>query len=410
MKSTSKTKSKPSTKTIPYSGGNIRETEWGTYQADVRIGGKRKRKQFDELDGAKAFIDKQIADRDQFGELANAMTSKQIQNAADALHMIQDAGFDIDLIQVARFYLDHHNPKSGGWTVDQAFDAYMDEIENPVEGSPARPRTIADKRNRLKSFVDIYGEADLMRITEADVMDWLETTGAEGRNLRNYKTQIQSLFNYAERKAPGDYRNTIAKFPQKKAKEIDPAETLTPKQVEAVMKAIEGIDGKSAATMALCFFAGLRSDELASIGDKTGLDWSDIDLEEGIIRVPAAVAKTGKKRDIEITDNLKTWLTRYKQDAGTVSWSYTYFRKHREAACQSASVEWGNNLARHSFATYYARLHGKHAAAEQLGHRGNVSMIEDHYMGKTVRKDQALKYFKIMPKSGSKVIQISQAG
>lgn len=98
MKSTSKTAQKQATETKPYSGGNIRLTEWGTYQADVRIGGKRKRKQFDELDGAKAFIDKQIAERDQFGELANAMTSKQIQNAADALHMIQDAGFDIDLI------------------------------------------------------------------------------------------------------------------------------------------------------------------------------------------------------------------------------------------------------------------------------------------------------------------------
>lgn len=66
----------------------------------------------------------------------------------------------------------------------------------------------------------------------------------------------------------------------KKKKEVEPAQTLTPKKVEALMKEIEKIDPKSTVTMALCFFAGLRSDEVASIGGKPGLDGSDIDLDK----------------------------------------------------------------------------------------------------------------------------------
>src|SRR5690606_34160465 len=94
------------------------------------------------------------------------------------------------------------------------------------------------------------------------------------------------------------------------------------------------------------------------------------------------------------------------QESGKVAWSYNYFGKHRKAACKAAGVEWGNNLARHSFATYYAKIHGKHAAAEQLGHRGSVSMIDDHYLGKTVKMKIAESYFKIMPKESGKVIRM----
>lgn len=398
----------PPRNAIFHSGMRIRETKYGTFQADVITGEgatrKRNRKQFDTVEEARNFIDNELKEREKLGRLYDANSNERLVDAERAWKHIAGAGLDVSLLEAATFYAKHHAPEAGGWTVDNCFDHYMKELENPVEGSPARPRTIADKRDRLATFIDLYGESPIERITETDVMDWLEGTGADGRHLRNFKTQIQSLFNYAEREAPGGYRNEVAKFPQRKSKEVDPAPTLAPKQAAAVMRELEGIDPKSTATMALCFFAGLRSDEVAAIGGKPGLDWADIDLDAKSITVPAAVAKTGKVRTVDITDNLGAWLRRYEQDSGKVGWSYAYFRKHREMACVAAGVDWGNNLARHSFATYYARLHGKHAAAEALGHRGSVAMVEDHYMGKTVRKDVAARYFKIMPKQASKTI------
>jgi integrase len=398
-------------KTIAYGAGKIRITEWGSYQADVSIEGKRSRKQFETRDEAEEFIDQQVGERDRLGESYKKLKAAQVDDASAAYVRLAENGLEgVKLSETANFYIKHHSTQHDGWTVNKVFDEYIDALEHPEEGTPARPRTIYDKRNRLSSFLEIFGEQPVERITETDVDDWLESTEADGRNLRNYKTQIQSLFNYAEENAPGKYINTVARFKQKKAKEVTPASTLTPKQAGAVLKELEIIGGKSVVTMAICLFAGIRSDEVASAAGKEGLQWTDIDLEEKRITVRAALAKTGKKRDVIICDNLVNWLKRYEEDEGKVSWTYDYFREQRAEACERAGVKWGNNLARHSFATYYARLHGKHAAAEQLGHRGNVQIIEDHYLGKAVRKKDAEAYFDIKPKRGGKVIDISKAG
>jgi len=411
MKSQAKTKINPND-SKPYNGGQLSQTEWGTFKADIYVkeGGKtkRKRKQFDELDKAKEFIDDLHAERDRLGQLSEKLSHGQIGDAGDALHELKSKDLDgITLLQAAQFYVKHHKPDSNGWTVKETFNAYIESLTNPLEGSPARPRTLADKKNRLATFIEIWGKEQVERITETDANDWLESTRAEGRNLRNYKTQIQSLFNFAEREAPGNYRNTIAKYPQRKKKEVDPAETVTAKQAKAVLLQLEAIDSQSAVTLALGLFAGLRSSEIC---EKAGLQWEDVDLTEGRILVPASQAKTRDAREIVISDNLKEWLLKYHKESGRIAWSFTNYSKHRSKACENAKVDWPSNGARHSFATYHASLHGMRDTADQLGHKGGIDMLMKHYRGKTVRKADAQSYFKIKPKDGAKVIQLNGTG
>lgn len=389
-----------------HAGMTIRLTPAGTYQLDVMRNGKRTRKNFESLDAAVKHIDNQHAERDRLGVLAVKLTPRQIEDAADAYHELVQADLAASLVEAAQFYVKHHKPAAGGWTVQTAFDKYMQELENPTDGTPARERTIRDKRSRLSSFATIYGATPIEQITGQSVSDWLDATEAIGRNLTNYKTQVQSLFNFCERNAPGDFKNTIAVFPQRKKKETPPAETITITEARRVLAELESIDSKSALTMALGLFAGLRTSEIT---EKNGLQWTDIDMQERKILVPASQAKTRVSRVVDISDNLHAWLAKYHQTEGRIAWRFNAFKRHRQAACQAAVVQWPSNGARHTFATNHAALHGLRATADQLGHRGGVAMLEDHYRGVMVRKADAQKFFQIMPAgTESKTIQFKQ--
>ncbi len=406
-----RTKLTPEKKSFLHHGQRVRETQYGTWQADVvaQSGGrtKRTRRQFPTMSEAMAFVEEQLADAERLGRLYHEHEHERLVDARRAWEHLALHGLgDVTLAEAAAFYAQHNSLKNGAWTVGEAIDKYLGELASPNDGGKAaRPRSIRDKCSRLAAFVEMHGDKPIHSVTTRDVEAWLSSTGAEGRNLRNYKTQIQSLFNFCQRHAPGSFVNTVAHFPQRKAVEVEPAPTLTWRQAGAVMAAIEAIDERSAVALALGFFAGVRSDELAPIGGKDGLEWEHIDFESGTIRIPATVAKTRSARDVRITDNLRTWLERYKRESGRISWSYTQLSKHRKAACKAAGVSWGNNLARHSFATYYAKLHGKHAAAEQLGHRGSVDVIEDHYLGSVVKEADAERYFQIVPRESAGIIK-----
>lgn len=60
---------------------------------------------------------------------------------------------------------------------------------------------------------------------------------------------------------------------------------------------------------------------------------------------------------------------------------------------------WPQDVARHSYATYCAALHGMDYAAEQLGHE-STTMLHRHYRGLVrQRREVAERYFAIMPKT-----------
>jgi len=84
--------------------------------------------------------------------------------------------------------------------------------------------------------------------------------------------------------------------------------------------------------------------------------------------------------------------------------------KALERALKAAVVKAVDNGARHSFGTYYGRLHGYRGAAELMGHVGTMTIFEQHYKGDASKAD-AEQYFEIMPTpaKASKVIKFKVA-
>ena len=71
--------------------------------------------------------------------------------------------------------------------------------------------------------------------------------------------------------------------------------------------------------IALIAFGGVPREELHN-----GLTWESINFERGHIIVPAAIAKTGRKRKIVMSENLIAWLAPYRVKSGPI------FNKEKE--------------------------------------------------------------------------------
>ena len=92
----------------------------------------------------------------------------------------------------------------------------------------------------------------------------------------------------------------------------------------------------------LIAFGGVRSAEL-----RKGFKWEAINFERRTITVPAAIAKTGRKRKIVMTKNLLAWLAPYGEKSGPI---FNIGPRKRIAKVVKASgVKWKGNGLRHSF-------------------------------------------------------------
>ena len=373
-------------------GHPIRQTTAGSYVPEVNRDGRRKRATFDTMAEAHAWIDAQERNRDEHGRIASVITAKQTRDALDAIALLKAEGLHASLHAAAEFYARHHKRSAASWTIGECLTTYLRRMEE----RKARPRSIGNKRSRLASFVAKHGEQKVTEVTAADVLAWLEDTGAKARHRRNFEIEIQSLFNFAAERMPGGYQNTVARFPSEAKGEIEPAAIVDPRHVADVLRRLESASPKAAVAWAVACFAGLRTAEICRNG---GLQWSDVDFEHQEIIVRAALAKTRRERYVRIMPNLLVWLLKYR-GTGRISINEAHLHNARVKACEALGITWPPNGARHSFATYYGRLHNFRDAADMLGHAGGVGILEAHYKGKG-DTDKALAYFEIKPMSST---------
>jgi integrase len=150
-------------------------------------------------------------------------------------------------------------------------------------------------------------------------------------------------------------------------------------------------------------FAGLRASEVQK------LDWSEVDFESGLIRVPAAKSKTAQRRQVPIAENLAAWIRPLANLRGAVTplGLRKLFDKCRRTAGFGAPgtetdeekkagiklIEWPQNAMRHSFGTY--RLEECHDAARVSLEMGNSpQMVFAHYR-QLVKPKDANRYWAI---------------
>ena len=137
--------------------------------------------------------------------------------------------------------------------------------------------------------------------------------------------------------------------------------------------------------VALGLFGFMRSSEIQK------LDWSAIDFEKGSITVAASIAKTGKRRVIELNDTLRYWLQPYAKPQGSI---VAHLNGEVTQCFAAAGLRRLHNGLRHSCVSYAAKGSdmGLDEIFLQAGHTPSISL--KHYL-ESMTKSEALPYWQI---------------
>jgi integrase len=145
--------------------------------------------------------------------------------------------------------------------------------------------------------------------------------------------------------------------------------------------------------IAIGLFAGLRPTEIQR------LNFSDINLEDKTILLPAKKTKTSKKRAVIINDTLKAWLVPYIPNilkGGSII--NPNFRRRFTEFRKANNIKWVYDGLRHSYGTYfYALTSNEYETAKQMGNSPHI--VKEHYANQRIIKEVAEKYFSILPNS-----------
>lgn len=261
------------------------------------------------------------------------------------------------------------------------------EFERREEAGESSARHAESMRETLRKFEAKYAESNVAVLTAAEIKAWLGEMDLAIRTRNRHLTYIQNVFNIAKdwgllAANPLD-GVTVFNDPTKNGRRIS---ILTPEQLKKFLSALRP---ELVPFFAICAFTGLRRAEVEL------LDWSDVKLDRKLIILPPEKSKNRKRKVIEVTDNLFTFLSPIAQTEGPVLPPRPGLQIIMNEAGEMANLlPWSQNVIRHSFCSHAVALKGLTWTSVQADH--SEKMLKDHYL-EMVAKEQAEKYWKIRP-------------
>jgi integrase len=257
-------------------------------------------------------------------------------------------------------------------------------------------RYLGDIRGLLGDFAKDF-QCPLSSIQPEDLRAYLNGKRVGLVSKENRRRMLVVLFNFA--KAQGWLRakeetaaDALGTYKIKRRE----VEIYTPAEMARLLNAA---DPDFVPYLALIAFGGVRREELHK-----GLMWESINFDRGYIIVPAAIAKTGRKRKIVMPENLLQWLAPFRVKSGPIF--NTDPRKRIAKVVRLSGVEWKQNGLRHSFGSYrMEQTKNEGQVALEMGN--SPSVVKDHYF-EIVDERAAKAYWSLkpLPKDDRKVIAI----
>lgn len=387
---------------------------WRAYYVE---GGRRKQKYFKTRDEA----DEWAADHEKVALVHGtdvAISPAERATINDTREALAAVG--LTLREAVEFAIEHQRKVLASCTVSEMIADSLAARRR----SGLSSRHIRDMQGKLGRFQKVFGKRSVATINRKEVEDWLHGLKLAPASVNSYRRILVVAFNDAKRNGYLD-QNPAELVRQAKVIEAEVG-ILTPREAAILLT---GADDEILPVIALGLFAGLRISELER------LDWSEIHLDLGTVRVRAANAKSARHRIVPIPENLAAWLKTSKRHSGSL-WpvSHQRGRKKMEAAHRAAGFgttdevrkyeakvkkfiesgdedaakklpklrKWPDNALRHSYGTYHLAHHENAAAlALHLGHT-NTALIFAHYR-LPVNKQEAAVYWTITPENAGEI-------
>lgn len=285
----------------------------------------------------------------------------------------------VRITDAVEFYL-KHNQRSQTRTMRQAFDEFV--ASKLAAGK--RPRYVATLRYTIGRFVDGRPGTDCTAVSREEIEKWLYKSGFKPRTIRGYLIDAKTFFGFCQRRGYISLNPCIGI--ERVTLDEAPPGILTVGQCGALLQAARTqFDGRLLPYVTLALLAGIRPDEAER------LTWENVKIERGFVEVPAAKAKTRKRRLVVLSENAKAWLR--------VGGPLPPVHKRRwliEVRLKAGVKEWPKDCLRHSFASYHLAMCGSaDKTATEMGHY-STDMLFKHYR-ELVTKEDAQKFWAILP-------------
>jgi len=361
-----------------------------------RLAGERRFKQFSALDAAETWAKDQHGGINRDGQKHFLLSPAEREDALAALGVLSGTG--LTLKEAAELAKKQHHPPAGALTVAEAIGKLLAQ----KEAENLRDRSVRDLRNRLAIFEQRFGERGVAEITRNEIEEWLRdlrgisdktVAGLSARSKKNYLITVRTFFNWAISKGYRASGNPADAISTPKIDWKAPS-ILTPQEAKKLIVAARTEQkGRLLATVALGLFAGIRTSEI------TRLDWSSIDLDEGMITIGPQIAKKRRLRVLDLVPNCIAWLRTVPNRSSRIA-PGKFNARWAEFVKEAGFPDWGEkrtNAMRHSFGSYHYALHSDAAkTAAMLGHRAGDQVLFDSYRS-LARKKDAEAYFAIQP-------------
>ncbi|MCX6968019.1 MAG: site-specific integrase [Verrucomicrobia bacterium] len=272
-----------------------------------------------------------------------------------------------------------------------ALRGVVDEVLSAKAAKGIKVTTLKVYGHRVKQFAADFPDRSINSIMADEIEKWLLAKFPHPVTRNNNRRVIVNLFNFAKTKK---YVESNPVLEIETASER-PGEVgiLRPEQVTELLS---HATPEILPYFAIGAFAGIRPEEMLK------LEWADIKMKQGIIRVRAEVSKVGKARNVTMETNLKEWLVPSLCRKGKVCPS-NWRRLFRETRIQAGVTEWPSDCLRHSFATYWLEKY-KDAPRLALEMGNSVSVILEHYHKVLDEPQDAERYWQIKPGAVSKKV------
>jgi len=203
-----------------------------------------------------------------------------------------------------RFVAEHQFRKNRSWEWAARLLGLVVDFDAKAEPKTCPPLLIVrdgskDQRGRRRvSLVDRWGARRMADITRADVIAALDQISADTPIMANRMLAVLGkLFKWADTKG---IANTNPCANMERAKEQSRDRTLDDKELRKVWNAAGGLGHPWTGIVRLLILTGQRRNEIAD------LLWSEIDLEENTLHLPAARTKNGRPHDVPLSRSALT--------------------------------------------------------------------------------------------------------
>ena len=269
-----------------------------------------------------------------------------------------------------------------GAALEDAFAGYLSTLN-----SAGRSQIYCRKNETdLQLFAAAFPGGRIGEIDAAQVEQWIIARGVGPRRANNLLATLVGAFRHARQCAWLPDGATAPERVKRRALPRSPVQVFTPAELAEILAACDADWKPSVAIQAV---AGVRTAEVSR------LYWRDIKPEKGIIEIPAAAAKTGRRRLVPILEPLLSWLPE-SPDPDEMVCPYeghsVFLERFRR---KNRGIKWHRNGLRHSFGSYRcAILRDVPAVAFEMGN--SVQMVQSHYH-EAQEVETAQEWFSIVP-------------